>query len=284
MLINEINPFIRYARYMDIDKDSRFHEVIPLDARLFFVLSGKGVIKADNREYEMKDNSMLIVNSGVSYEFMTPEGKAKYIVLNFDYVHSPHSPVNPVPPSTPENYKPKNLISPTQFEDSFELNRTLYIDDAGFAAKRLDTIVTEYSRKLLFFGLKCSSLLCECICNALRQVRSVTTYEEKKGVFDIITYIHENYDKNLTNIMIGEEFSYHPNYISSVVKASTGMPLHKYLIHIRLLRAVEMLENSSHSVGEIASLCGFCDIGYFSAYFKKQFGTSPNHYRKNMLK
>lgn len=284
MLIDEIKPFIRYARYMDIDKNSKFHEVIPLDARLFFVLSGKGIIKADNTEYEMKDNSLLIVNSGIRYEFMTPQSKVKYIVLNFDYIHSPSSPVNPVSPLKSENFKGKNLISHTQFEDSFELNRTLFVEDAGFAAKRLDTIVTEYSRKLLFFGLKCSSLLCECICHSLRQVRSVTSNEEKRSVFDIITYIHENYEKPLTNIMIGEEFSYHPNYISSVVKASTGMPLHKYLIHIRLLRAVEMLENSSYSVGEIASLCGFCDIGYFSAYFKKQFGISPNHYRKNMLK
>ena len=284
MLINEIKPFVRYARYMDIDKNSKFYEVVPLDARLFFVLSGRGKIEAGDHVYDMNENSLLIVNSGVKYRFITPQSTVRYIVLNFDY-HNSSSSINiPVAPVRPEVFKKERLISHCEFSDCRELCSILHLGDARFAAKRLLAVVTEYSQRLLFNEIKCSALMSDCICEALRQIRSGTSKEEKKTVFDIITYIHENYEKPLTNAMIGEEFSYHPNYISSVVKAFTGMPLHKYLIHIRLMRAVEMLENSSYSVGDIASLCGFCDIGYFSAYFKKQFGTSPIHYRKNTLK
>ncbi|MBQ4631542.1 MAG: helix-turn-helix transcriptional regulator [Clostridia bacterium] len=280
MLISDLKPYVRYARYMELDSSSVFATVIPLDARLFYVKSGKGTIVADGGEYEMSEGALLIVNPGVSYRLLSPEFYVKYVVLNFDYSYlSSHISI-PVAPVRPERYDKAMLVSSETFSDCEELKKIFYLSNAHFIEKKLSNILKEYSLKFLFHDIKASSLLCECICDSLRAKRSASSPEEKKSVDEIIAYIHENFSKPLTNGMIGEEFSYHPNYISSVIKLSTGMPLHKYLLHVRLLRAVEMLENSSYSVGEIASLCGFCDIGYFSAYFKKHFGTGPSHYRK----
>ena len=35
MLFSDVNPFIRYARYLKLDPNSSFDEVIAPDARLF---------------------------------------------------------------------------------------------------------------------------------------------------------------------------------------------------------------------------------------------------------
>ena len=48
-----------------------------------------------------------------------------------------------------------------------------------------------------------------------------------------------------------------------------------YLNEYRLKVANTLLLNTNKQVQEIASLCGFNDVGYFCKLFKKQFGKSP---------
>jgi len=72
MLFSEINPYIRYARYLNLTKDSVFDTVVALDARLFYVLDGYGKIKVKNCEYEMEPGSLIIINSGIPYRIYTP--------------------------------------------------------------------------------------------------------------------------------------------------------------------------------------------------------------------
>ena len=86
--------------------------------------------------------------------------------------------------------------------------------------------------------------------------------------------------EGITNSSMGGVFGYHPNYISALIKKKTGMPIHQYIIYVRLLNAASLLENTALSVNEIAISCGFYDIAYFSKYFKKYFGVSPSEYRQ----
>lgn len=51
-----------------------------------------------------------------------------------------------------------------------------------------------------------------------------------------------------------------------------------------MLEACTSLEDARRSVVEIASDLGFDDPIYFSRFFKKQCGVSPNAYRKNISK
>ena len=62
-------------------------------------------------------------------------------------------------------------------------------------------------------------------------------------------------------------------------KKRTGFPPYRYQLKIRIQRAVEMLENSSVTVGECAEAVGFHDIAYFSRIFKKFTGHPPSFYK-----
>ena len=77
-----------------------------------------------------------------------------------------------------------------------------------------------------------------------------------------------------------EYFGFHKNYISAMIKEYTGMPLHRYLNRVRISHALDMLNDGDIPIGEIARLCGFCDIYYFSRYFKSAVGVSPSEYRR----
>lgn len=64
-------------------------------------------------------------------------------------------------------------------------------------------------------------------------------------------------------------------------KNLTGMTPNAFILNYRLLNAAEMLKKQPHmSVAEIGDQCGFNSTIYFSRCFKKQFGMSPQAYRK----
>ena len=55
----------------------------------------------------------------------------------------------------------------------------------------------------------------------------------------------------------------------------------RHLNHYRISRACEMLRDSSRSVSEIASACGFQTTSYFSSVFRKELGCMPTKYRRD---
>lgn len=279
MFFSQINPWIRYARYLHLDKNSCYHEVVPLDARLFYTLSGQGKIKVKNKEYEMLPHSLLIINSGIPYEIIAPEATVSYAAINFDYTQNGTHLVLPISPVSTENFKSEMLVDFNVIEDAQELSEILYINKIDAIQNKLNTIINEYTQKLLYYESKSGHILAECISESLRFIYIGSSHLKIEPSNRILAYIHSNYHENITNISIGKKFGYHPNYVGFLIKHATGMPVHQYIIHVRLLNATYLLENSSLSISEIATACGFCDSAYFSGCFKKQFGLSPSKYK-----
>ena len=278
MNITEIHPYIRYARRLSLNENSCFNEAIPLDARLFYTVRGWGKITVQATEYEMQPYSLLIINAGIPYRIETPDAPVEYIVLNFDYSQNAMTQSLPVTPVSAEHFKPDMLLDPHTFDDAPELSKVLYIKQIEGLQKKLSAILDEYTRRILYYESKSGHILAECIFECMR-LRKTGDFGIKKSPVDrILAFIHTNYTVNLTNSAIGNQFGYHPNYISFIIKQITGMPLHQYLIHIRLMHAADLLEAGMFSVSKIAEQCGFCDISYFSKCFKKHFGINPSEY------
>lgn len=56
-----------------------------------------------------------------------------------------------------------------------------------------------------------------------------------------------------------------------------------YILQRKVELAKRMLKLDELSVTDIAELCGFCDVYYFSKVFKKEIGTTPSAYRKSRI-
>lgn len=59
-----------------------------------------------------------------------------------------------------------------------------------------------------------------------------------------------------------------------------GVSPHRYLMEMRVKYAVQLMENSTFSLKEIAERCGFYDLSYFGKVFKSYMQISPKKYRK----
>lgn len=279
MRFSDMHPFVRYAHALRVNEKSVFEEVVAPDARLFFVQSGCGLFIIEGKEYRLRENGLLIINSGIPYQIRPACGHATYLQINFDYDMKASEHAAPAIPVKKKDFKKEMLLSPAVFEEYPVLSGILFLESMEILQKRLHGIISEFSLRLEFFKEKMSALLSSCIIDAVRAHQTVLTTGEDKISAEVIAFIHENYTKALTNASIGAHFNYHPNYISHLIKTATGLPLHKYLIRVRLTKAASLLQNTSLSVSEIAKACGFCDCAYFSGCFKRAFRASPSKFR-----
>lgn len=280
MRFENINPYLRFVRSLKLDRCSAYPLNLPYDARFFYTKSGCGRIFADGTEYEMPQGNLLFIPSGTEYRLCTPEESVEYIAVNFDFFKKSSSKAVPVPPDVPELFNEKEIIEKVSFRDMDAFNGVLYLKDMLSLLPRLEELEKEYSRKLVWYESKISGIFTQILIECARKSSVYAVADANEAVGRILNYIHVNYKNTLTNADISDIFGFHPNHISSMIKSCTGLPLHRYLINVRLEHAVKLLEEGSLSVGEVAAECGFCDIYHFSKYFKSSFGKSPRAYRK----
>lgn len=94
-----------------------------------------------------------------------------------------------------------------------------------------------------------------------------------------IIYINANYNKNIIIKELAAQYHLTHNWFSHCFQTYTGITPQRYLSNTRISKAKELLENSSCSISEVASLTGYADPLYFSRTFKKETGLSPSQYK-----
>lgn len=284
MKLEEIHPFCRLAHFATINTNDRIFPVIPLDARLFFTRSGKGEIFVDNQKYTMHEGDLLFVRPGTRYQLKALTESVQYIVINFDFTYDNARFSIPVIPVNPENYDFTKLFSVVYFDDVSEFNHTLHLKGQQRLEHFFQKIEREHLWGKLFFHARTSSMLM----NLLVEIARTIQFSAFKGkiaenkIDEILTYIHNHYAEPLDNTSIGKHFSFHPNYVNQLMVKYTNMSLHQYILFVRISKARELLENTCYSITHIANAVGFNDSAYFSRFFKKTVGVSPQAYRKSM--
>lgn len=279
MLFSDIRPFARYVRFMTIGADSHYRPHVPYDARLFYTLSGKGSIETGGKVYNLSKGCVLIINAGQEYYLRPSEHEVTYFAVNFDYTQKARHLSTPIPPESAKSFNPARITCLEAFDDITAFNSIVFLKGMSRLEPKCIQSEHEFVRKLNYCDELNGNLLSEILFECARTVQSQES-EGSETVELIIDYIHDNFDRPITNKEIGSVFSFHPNYISSMVRQSTGMPLHKYLTTVRVARSIDLLEEGNYSIGEIAAKCGFQNLYYFSRFFKKTVGVSPTEYRR----
>lgn len=64
------------------------------------------------------------------------------------------------------------------------------------------------------------------------------------------------------------------------IRSITGMSTTLFIRQRRMIVAKRLLRDTSRSIGEIETICGFDSPGYFSRMFKAMTGITPSEYRK----
>ena len=66
-----------------------------------------------------------------------------------------------------------------------------------------------------------------------------------------------------------------PFHLARVFRGCTGLPIHQYLLRLRLALALERLGERGASIGALAVDLGFASHSHFTAAFRRTFGVTP---------
>lgn len=130
--------------------------------------------------------------------------------------------------------------------------------------------LNEIREKYISFCLKTKNLILD------QRKKSSTIICEK--AIEIIKMQYT--DPNISLVTVSNEISVSPNYLSALIKKSTGNTFSDLLTKERIKRAKQLLLCSSKKIREVAEECGYNDQHYFSYCFKKIVGVSPNQCRR----
>ncbi len=125
------------------------------------------------------------------------------------------------------------------------------------------------------------------ICRFIESNPFFSRYLEKldfltdRRLVDIVKYIRENLEKDLSNKAIANIAFISEDYVGQFFKSLTGKNLQDYIENQRLERALILLRTQPDNIQEIAHRVGFKDPAYFSRRFKMKFGSNANAIRHN---
>lgn len=102
---------------------------------------------------------------------------------------------------------------------------------------------------------------------------------KKSLALDILYYINDHYDQDISLTLLSQELFVSTSYISSEFKREFNISPINYLINRRICEAKWYLINTQLPVSEIAKRVGYDNSYHFSKLFTKRSGTSPEHFR-----
>jgi len=93
-------------------------------------------------------------------------------------------------------------------------------------------------------------------------------------------FLESHYHHPVTLQQIAAHAELNPTYLSNLYHAGTGVTISETLNRLRLDHAARLLETGRLTVKQVAHACGFSDQNYFSRFFRKHWGVSPQAFRK----
>lgn len=276
--LSEINPFVRFVHALRIDENEHFGLSTAFDNRLFYLRAGLGAIRIAGETLSLSVGDAVILPSGTAYELLPCALAAHYIAVNFDYTQSHVDKDTPIPPLFSGRFDPDLRFETIDFDDAEELCAPLCVRGVAGIAQKLLSMESEYGRKMLAYGRVLSASLSEILIECIRAHRALRFEKSGRIIGDILGFVEKNSQNPLTNADVAAAFGLHPNYVSQLMKLHTGLPLHRYLMHLRISRAMELLGKGGSTVGDVALQCGFVDIYHFSKTFKRLTGVPPSKY------
>lgn len=282
MDFHEIKPYIRHAEQLKEEECLQPLPTAAYDHTLLYIVSGHVRITIGEEKYSPEKGSVLILKPGTFFR-ITDQEQLTMIWIHFDYTGD-NSVENAfyLRPQTRESFQLSRLCGNVFFREETCFNSTVFVSGFHHMEETFKSIVSEFGRRDKYFDFRMSCCLSYLLIDISREakVSAVTENKDAKNtVGEIIEFIHENYNRDITNEMIASHFSLPPKHVNSLVKAKTGYPIHKYIILRRITKAIELLQSSDLRIYEIAETVGFSDECHFSKCFKQMMGKSPRSFR-----
>lgn len=153
------------------------------------------------------------------------------------------------------------------------------IEDACNIRTLLEMMVIEYANKQEDTQAILKPLVLSFLVQIARQYALVNHSENtnQSPSEKILQYMGEHSD-TVTLKEIANHFSYHPNYVSTLLRKEIGKSFSQILLQQRMERAVILLSVTNLPINKIALLLGYSNSSNFYKAFREYYKCSPREY------
>ncbi len=96
----------------------------------------------------------------------------------------------------------------------------------------------------------------------------------------VLEFLHAHLSDDVSVIDLAEIAGLRPSQFSTLFRNSTGQPPHRYMLSLRVERAVQLLEHGAHPTA-VAQQVGFYDQSHLTRHMKRIIGTTPGAIARN---
>ena len=100
----------------------------------------------------------------------------------------------------------------------------------------------------------------------------------------MIRHILENLSEPLRAADVAKVIGLHPNYALNLFTEVMRVPLHKFVVRMRLIHARSLLFEGSLSIENVAFQSGFSALSQFYVQFRNAYGLTPRQMRAHYLR
>lgn len=251
-----------------------FHDCLEIN----YIEEGSGRNIIEDKQYDLKSGDFYIINNlEHHYAFTDSSLRMKIIVFDprfiwqnnsFDYEY--------LTPFYKRNIRFSNCVKK---ENPLSSELTSIITE----------IESEWAEKQEGYRMIIKALLMKLLGVFYRYFKSNDELGEDIKAFqksydrirDVIEYINDNYEKDLTLDDLSKVILMNKTYFSTYFKKIMGMNVSDYIEKIRVDSACNLLRTTNASIIDISMKSGFNNVTHFNRIFKKHTGYTPTGFRNS---
>lgn len=234
------------------------------EANMHIVLSGKGYVRHNGKEYCLEAGQGFYYGPGLSQEYRS-DAKEPWDVF---WVH----------------IAGEGLVQLLDGRGSSSVWMFAYKDITKLRAiiAELLELAAPENRNEVSLAVKLYELLAELAMSA-ETIGALTTLDKRARMREAAEYIRSHCTEPLTLQQMADQASLSTYYFSRMFHEVIGRTPVEWIFECRIVVAKQWLVSTEWTIKEIGERCGFSQSSYFIARFKEHTGQTPKEYRQLFL-
>jgi AraC-like DNA-binding protein len=263
------HPLELYVRDVNFFRYNWHHEY-----EFLLLLEGEVSFCTDGKSFAMREGDVFLVNSNKGHAMVSQDKESTALVLRFapEYFSDLEPSFRKIEiecVSTPKTRNESRLVRLRQYAAQMMLAAGSSAPGSRFTLRGA-------------FNMLLGELLADFPVTSVEPRESPRDRKNMKTIRNVTDWLEKNYDRKIALEDAAKVARYNRTYFSSFFRRNVGIPFYDYLTRIRFRHALYQLNNTGHSLTDIAADCGFPDLKTFSSYYKRLFGEPPVERRRSI--